>query len=155
MAVLPTVKRLPDWNNHPSVFAAWCQCLCLGFKAFCKGKPAATPCKLFFSPSFQPLCDLWSVLVRLTGSHPSSPPYPTTLPIPVILPQISMQNSDLLLPKTGSRDPSLQHFLKTKFYGLKRKHSQVPYQFSALLTGHLKPNSASTKLMWEHYNSAR
>lgn len=54
MAVLPTVRRLPEWNNHPDVFAARCQCVSLGFKALCEGKPAATPCELFSPHHFKP-----------------------------------------------------------------------------------------------------
>lgn len=76
MAVLHTVKKLPDWNNHPGVFCSMMSmCFCLGFKALCEGKSAATPCKLFFSPSFQPLCDLWSG--QATGSHPTPHPCPS------------------------------------------------------------------------------
>lgn len=84
----------------------------------------------FFLPII--LSPVWFVICpgQATGSHPSSPSYPTPLPITVILQQISMQNSHLLLSKTGSRTPSLQQFLRTKFYGLKHKHSQVPCQYS-------------------------
>lgn len=130
MAVLPTVKKLPDWNNHSSVFAARCQCV-----SAWDPKPSVRVNLLphllsFFLPIIS--TPVWFVTCpgQATGSHPSSPSCPTLLPIPVILQQIPMQNSDLLLPKTGSRALSLQHFLRTKFYGLKHKHSQVPCQFS-------------------------
>lgn len=130
MAVLPIAKRLPDWEQPSCCFCSMMSmCFCLGFKALCEGKPTATPHKLFSPVISTPV---WFVIcpAQATDSHPCSPSYPTPLPIPLILQQISMQNSDLLLPKTGSRAPSLQQFLRTKFYGLKHKHSQVPCQFS-------------------------
>lgn len=111
-------------------FAARCQCV-----SAWDPKPSVRVNLLphllsFFLPIIS--TPVWFVICpgQATGSHPSSPSCPTLLPIPVILQQIPMQNSDLLLPKTGSRALSLQHFLRTKFYGLKHKHSQVPCQFS-------------------------
>lgn len=97
------------------------------------------------------ICDLHWSGYRL--SNRLTPRLPSTAG----LTHISMQNSNLLLPEMGSRAPSLQPFHRGKCYGLKHKHSQVPCQFShrhpALLTGYLKPNSASTKLTWLHYKT--
>lgn len=125
MAVLHTVKKLPDWNNHPGVFCSMMSmCFCLGFKALCEGKSAATPCKLFSSSSFQPLCDLWSVLVRpQVHILPHTPAHPSDSPAD------SYAKFWFIITKDRIRAPSL-HFLRTKFYGLKHKHRQVPCQFS-------------------------
>lgn len=143
----PTLKQLPDWNNHPSVSAAWCQCPFIwDSKLSANTNLAATHSKFFSSPSIistHVICDVYwsghSLPLRLA---------------PERLKQISVWNSDLLLPKTGSQAPSLQLFCRGRWYWLKQKHSQLPYQFShrhpAPLTGHLEPNSSSTKLMHLH-----
>lgn len=113
-------------NNHPGVFCSMMSmCFCLGFKALCEGKSAATPCKLFFSSSFQPLCDLWSVLVRpQVHILPHTPAHPSDSPAD------SYAKFWFIITKDRIRAPSLQHFLRTKLYGLKHKHRQVPCQFS-------------------------